>query len=269
METFINTNPTTILQFPGFGSCMGFVPLIAVVASNFQTRSSLVIATIMTSGGVGSLVLPKLFALLVDIYTWKGAMLILCALYLNCAVGSLIVTSPVISSIPAAKKDDPDEDRKSPWRALLKPLYCTYILASMIAFGSMNGVTFTLVDFAENQGLSRDNGINLLLALNASNTVTRFLTGLIKMIPRLHTFHIFAIAVVTAATAVFALNYVGGFPVMFTLCVMFGFGLGILIAIFPVGIYELSGEKIYPFALGIGTTANGIANTVAGSVVGM
>ncbi|XP_041361329.1 monocarboxylate transporter 6-like [Gigantopelta aegis] len=255
----------------GFGSCMGFVPLLAVVASNFQTRSSLAIATIMTSGGVGSLVLPKLFAYLVEIFSWKGAMLIMCAFYLNCTVCSLIVTSPVISSIPAINKDvDSAQERKSSsWRVLLNPLYCTYILTSMIAFGSMNGVTFTLVDFGKSKGLTQDNGINLLLALNGSNTVTRFLTGLFKMIPRLHTFHIFIIAVVTAATSVITLSYVGGFPVLLVLCVLFGFGLGILISIFPVGVYELSGEKMYPLALGIGTTANGMANILSGTTVGI
>lgn len=77
---------------PGLGWGLVFTPMVATVMANFTRRRALAVGLGFSSIGLSSFAFNPLFQLLVETYTWRGALLILGGLSLNImACGALIL----------------------------------------------------------------------------------------------------------------------------------------------------------------------------------
>lgn len=68
---------------PGLGWGLVFTPMVATVMAHFTRRRTLVLGLGFSSIGLSSFAFNPLFQLLVEMYAWRGALLILGGLSLN------------------------------------------------------------------------------------------------------------------------------------------------------------------------------------------
>lgn len=77
---------------PGLGWGFIFTPMIATVMAHISRRRTLALGVALSSIGFSSFAFNPLFQLLVETYTWRGALLILGGLSLNIVpCGALIL----------------------------------------------------------------------------------------------------------------------------------------------------------------------------------
>lgn len=72
-----------VTSLPGLGWGLIFTPMVATVMANFTRRRNLALGLGFCSIGLSSFAFNPLFQLLVDMYAWRGALLILGGLSLN------------------------------------------------------------------------------------------------------------------------------------------------------------------------------------------
>ncbi|XP_038048199.1 monocarboxylate transporter 11-like [Patiria miniata] len=109
----------------GVGVAMGYGPPIVEMLLYFPTNPALPIGIVGTGAGVGMMLCPPLAEFLIDIYGWRGAMLLFAALNANiCVLGALI--KPASSTYTALDGGSRESTRQSDgctlWRC------CTFIL---------------------------------------------------------------------------------------------------------------------------------------------
>lgn len=73
----------------GFALC--YTPAIAVVGCYFRQRKALAYGIAMSGSGIGTFVLAPVVQLLIELYSWRGALLVLSAFVANlCVCGALL-----------------------------------------------------------------------------------------------------------------------------------------------------------------------------------
>lgn len=75
----------------GLGFALCYTPAIALVGCYFQQRKALAYGIAMSGSGIGTFVLAPVLQLLIELYSWRGALLILSAVVANlCVCGALM-----------------------------------------------------------------------------------------------------------------------------------------------------------------------------------
>ncbi|XP_071318058.1 monocarboxylate transporter 12-B-like [Trachinotus anak] len=75
----------------GLGFALCYTPAIAMVGCYFQQRKALAYGIAMSGSGIGTFVLAPAVQLLIELYSWRGALLILSAFVANlCVCGALL-----------------------------------------------------------------------------------------------------------------------------------------------------------------------------------
>ena len=75
----------------GLGFALCYTPAIVMVGCYFRERKALAYGVAMSGSGIGTFVLAPAVQLLIDMYSWRGALLILSAFVSNlCVCGALL-----------------------------------------------------------------------------------------------------------------------------------------------------------------------------------
>ncbi|KAM9426710.1 monocarboxylate transporter 12-B-like isoform 2-T2 [Pholidichthys leucotaenia] len=81
----------TIGILTGLGFALCYTPAIALVGCYFQERKALAYGIALSGSGIGTFVLAPVAQLLIELYSWRGALLILSAFVANlCVCGALL-----------------------------------------------------------------------------------------------------------------------------------------------------------------------------------
>ncbi|XP_062993226.1 monocarboxylate transporter 13-like [Elgaria multicarinata webbii] len=92
----------------GFGWALVFTPSMASVARYFEKRRTLATSLALTGVGLSSFAFSPLFQLLVDIYAWRGALMIVAGMSFNLMVcGALIRPLTLTQDQPRPASGDP------------------------------------------------------------------------------------------------------------------------------------------------------------------
>ena len=95
----------------GLGLGLAYLPAIVSVSYYFEKKRAFATGIAVCGSGVGTFVFAPLTALLIDMYGWKGAMLICAGLLLNCVVmGALF--RPLEETLRNSRKSSVDEKIK-------------------------------------------------------------------------------------------------------------------------------------------------------------
>ncbi|PAA72586.1 hypothetical protein BOX15_Mlig016358g1 [Macrostomum lignano] len=87
----------TIGCLVGLGMSLIYLPTIVTVGIYFTTLRSTAIGIAVCGSGFGTFIFSPIISLLIETYTWRGAMLILSAILLHCAVfGSMFRPLPLL-----------------------------------------------------------------------------------------------------------------------------------------------------------------------------
>lgn len=77
--------------FAGLGFALCYTPAIIMVGCYFRERRALAYGIGLSGSGIGTFVLAPLVQLLIDLYSWRGALLVLSAFVANlCVCGALL-----------------------------------------------------------------------------------------------------------------------------------------------------------------------------------
>lgn len=75
----------------GLGFALCYTPAIFMVGCYFRTRTALAYGIGLSGSGIGTFVLAPVVQLLIDLYSWRGALLVLSAFVANlCVCGALL-----------------------------------------------------------------------------------------------------------------------------------------------------------------------------------
>lgn len=78
-------------MWTGLGFALCYTPAIALVGCYFQQRKALAYGIAMSGSGIGTFVLAPVLQLLIELYSWRGALLIMSAVVANlCVCGALM-----------------------------------------------------------------------------------------------------------------------------------------------------------------------------------
>lgn len=84
-------SPLISKPLPGLGFALCYTPAIAMVGCYFRRRKALAYGIAMSGSGIGTFVLAPAVQLLIELYSWRGALLVLSAFVANlCVCGALL-----------------------------------------------------------------------------------------------------------------------------------------------------------------------------------
>lgn len=101
----------------GLGFALCYTPAIALVGCYFQQRKALAYGIAMSGSGIGTFVLAPVVQMLIELYSWRGALLVLSAFVANlCVCGALLrpITLQAEEEEPCGEKQCCDDVEKPP-----------------------------------------------------------------------------------------------------------------------------------------------------------
>ncbi|XP_012656739.1 monocarboxylate transporter 12 isoform X1 [Otolemur garnettii] len=128
----------TLGVLTGLGFALCYSPAIAMVGKYFSKRKALAYGIAMSGSGIGTFILAPVVQLLIEQFSWRGALLILGGFVLNlCVCGALM--RPIIlkedrmtpEQKHACTTQREDFERASPYSPLTKNWTQTYICCSL------------------------------------------------------------------------------------------------------------------------------------------
>lgn len=97
--------------FAGLGFALCYTPAIVMVGCYNRERTALAYGIGLSGGGIGTFVLAPLVQLLIDLYSWRGALLVLSAFVANlCVCGALLRP---ITVLDFKEEEETDEEKTS------------------------------------------------------------------------------------------------------------------------------------------------------------
>lgn len=92
------------MSFTGLGFALSYTPALAIVGTYFSEKKALAYGVAMSGRGIGIFLLPPLVQYLIDLYSWRGALLTLGGLASHlCVCGSLM--RPLVGQSNSGKKN--------------------------------------------------------------------------------------------------------------------------------------------------------------------
>ncbi|XP_028264536.1 monocarboxylate transporter 12-B [Parambassis ranga] len=91
----------------GLGFALCYTPAIALVGCYFRQRKALAYGIAMSGSGIGTFVLAPAVQLLIEMYSWRGALLILSAF-----VGNLCVCGALLRPITLREEEEEEEEEE-------------------------------------------------------------------------------------------------------------------------------------------------------------
>lgn len=96
--------------FAGLGFALCYTPAIVMVGCYFRERTALAYGIGLSGSGIGTFVLAPLVQLLIDLYSWRGALLVLSAFVANlCVCGALLRPITVLDF--KEEEEESDEEK--------------------------------------------------------------------------------------------------------------------------------------------------------------
>ncbi|XP_036403515.1 monocarboxylate transporter 13 [Megalops cyprinoides] len=249
----------------GSGWALVFTPTVASVMQYFTRRRSLAMALGFTGVGLSSFAFSPLFQLLVELYAWRGALLILGGLSLN-----MVACGALIRPLEAPKtmeQVESDSGRKASCRSFLrralvylelsllcKRAFLTYGLA-ITFFNSGYFVPYVhLVAHSRHAGFSEYQAAFVISATGVTDLVGRVVSGWLSDLGRLRLPHM--LTVWTGLTGAFMVllplgSAQGSYAGLLLISLVYGFCAGAMTPLVFSVVPEIVGMPRMLGALGL------------------
>ncbi|XP_074648124.1 monocarboxylate transporter 13-like [Tubulanus polymorphus] len=235
-------------------------PVIAYFLIRFRRYRSIASAFIMSSVSLGTIVFGVIINATIEVYTWRGAVLIIGALTLNLIPCSLVLRTwnkplrnkdiliiqekqngTIMHSDDNTAQDqlvsDQNNDKTTEKTSsgcknmldveiLRQPTFIGVIFPVFFLYVGVSIIFVHIVSgFADICKLDLESARYLVPYLGASNTVSRFIVSIISQHPRIDTFTLFLIVNVLLSVTVALIPVFEGFTAAVVLVVIIGIGL--------------------------------------------
>uniref|UniRef100_A0A3Q3WVH1 Monocarboxylate transporter 13 n=1 Tax=Mola mola TaxID=94237 RepID=A0A3Q3WVH1_MOLML len=229
----------------GLGWGFIFTPMIATVMAHITRRRTLALGVALSSIGFSSFAFNPLFQLLVETYTWRGALLILGGLSLNIIPCGALIRPPVpfVSS--------PQVDSES--RPSRRP-YVTYTLALTLINVGYFVPYFHLVAHSRQAGFSEYQAAFVMSAAGMSDILGRLASGWFSDLRLLRLIHVLSMWIVLAGVFIMMLpvsSLTGSYAALTAISLLYGFCSGALTSVVFAVVPMIVGEERTMGALGL------------------
>ncbi|XP_029465699.1 monocarboxylate transporter 12 isoform X2 [Rhinatrema bivittatum] len=274
----------TLGALTGLGFALCYTPAIAMVGKYFQKRKALAYGIAMSGSGIGTFILAPVVQLLIEEYSWRGALLLLGGFALNlCVCGALMrpitLKEELIDSPRLLKQDYVPEAQKPGLKhsSTCSPLiedcthkslcYCSrqeysfflmpdFIVLAVsflfLAYGCSPPFVY-LVPYALNAGVSHQEAAFLMSILGVIGIVGNITFGWLTDRRFLKKYRImcYLLAVGLDGICCLILPFLRSFPMLIPFSVTFGYFDGAYVALIPVVTAEVVGTACLSSALGV------------------
>ncbi|XP_075939264.1 monocarboxylate transporter 12-B-like [Anarhichas minor] len=270
----------------GLGFALSYTPAIAMVGRYFSERKALAYGIAMSGSGIGTFVLAPVVQLLLERYSWRGALLILGGLVSNlCVCGALmrpltlaedskLVESMNLNNIDAkiensGLKTSPAEslastktssrsrclslESREEYGFLLIPDFLILSVSFLfLAYGCSAPVVY-LVPYALSMGLERQRAAFLMSIFGVGGIVGNITFGWItdrKCLKRYRMLS-YVVAIGMAGFCCMFLHLLHSFSLLVPFSLLYGYFDGAYVALIPVVTSDIVGSSCLTSALGV------------------
>ena len=149
------------LRLSGLGNCFLFVNAFIFVGVHFGEAAKPIIAILSVAGPIGGLIFPNLIAFFIELYGWRGCMLIVAGINLQVVPLGIFLTfaqkdrESEQTSSESGNKRTPGSSKKLLDLSVLKNfLFVMYVTSVSLTVGGINSVFSMLPDFLYEKGLN-------------------------------------------------------------------------------------------------------------------
>ncbi|XP_064650207.1 monocarboxylate transporter 13-like [Lineus longissimus] len=260
----------------GTGISLQLVPTMVLVQFYFEKRRALAVAIVRTGSGVGSLVLPPIVQLLIDEYSWRGAMILLAGFALQgCVIGALL--RPNAKSTMSKISNIRDRQSLSLRETIMSNLAhfkdCRFLMCSLVQFSEgVHSVIYyyLLPDRVVGFGFTSDQAAFFLFLTGVSSTITRLATGVLTNHFKLNSIVLHGCAFLLMSTCHLSFSLLSNpsYGVLVTISVVFGLGFGVTTCNLILLMLQLFGIHRMTVALGWVLLAEGIGGFIGPPIGG-
>ncbi|KAM9827651.1 monocarboxylate transporter 13-like [Neosynchiropus ocellatus] len=247
----------------GLGWGMVFSPLVATVMANFTRHRSLAVGVAFTSIGISSFAFNPLFQWLLDVYAWRGALLILGGLSLNIVPCGALVRSQRPSIKPNEERENGPFSCGTMLRRvssylelslLLERPYVTYTLAVTLLNVGYFVPYFHLVAHSQHAGFSEYQAAFVMSAAGATDILGRVVSGWTSDLGYFRLIHLLSLWTTLAGVFIMLLpvsSLSGSYPALVAISLFYGFCSGALTSLVFAAVPMVAGVERVMGALGL------------------
>ena len=267
----ISNLPQTFLYFSisGFGICLVYNLSMIVVGFYFDKRRSLAIGLTVSGTGVGSLIFPPLYRLLIDMFACRGALIITAGICLQCCVFASLLMPVHYLQKPFRRMRQyrsKDEDGRASWAkqftdisVLMESAFYIFFISNVFWATAASTFYVLLPDFVMEAGMGKMKGAWLVSITGLCSTAGRGLTAVfMNTVTHVDTLHVYSITAVVAGVTMAFFPIQESFALYVVLCMLFGAFYGAMVTAMPVLAANLFGLEKLTSAFCFLMIANGI-----------
>ncbi|KAG9352664.1 hypothetical protein JZ751_021078 [Albula glossodonta] len=247
----------TVGFLSGFGYALTWTPTVTMLGRYFEQRRPMANGLASAGECVLTFLLTPFFQLLVDSYSWRGAMLILGALELNlCVCGALL--QPL--GAPPPRQAEGGTGRGRAWRGrALQYVDYTLIADARFMVYSMFGVfaalgffapALFLVPYARSRGVEEYQAAALMSIAAASDLTGRVAFGWLANLQLVETIRLLTVSVTALGAVLLMCPLAASFPALAGFSVAYGLAFGATVSIHITVLAEVVGVARLGSALG-------------------
>uniref|UniRef100_A0A8C4Z4F6 Solute carrier family 16 member 12b n=1 Tax=Gadus morhua TaxID=8049 RepID=A0A8C4Z4F6_GADMO len=241
----------------GFALC--YTPAIATVGCYFSRRKALAYGIAMSGSGIGTFVLAPAVQILIDYYSWRGALLILSGLVANlCVCGALL---PDVADHAPSSSCKPIGGRRlsscflssRDYEFLLLPDFVCLAMSFLLLASGCSLPFVYLVPYALNSGVSSQNAALLMSTLGAVGIVGNITFGWLTDRRCLKPYRraCYTVAVGMEGVCCVCVPLLCTFYQLLPFSVLYGYFDGAYVALIPVVTSDVVGPAHLSSALGV------------------
>ncbi|XP_074839055.1 monocarboxylate transporter 13-like [Carettochelys insculpta] len=230
----------------GLGWALVFTPSLACVSRYFAKCRSFATGLAVSGAGLASFVFSPLFQLLVDTYTWRGALLVVAGLSFHLVAAGALLR-------PLELQGDEDAPGWGQWPALLARHgpFLRYAAAFVLVDAGYYVPYAHLVPHAREMGLDEYRAAFLMSAAAAADLCGRVAGGWLAGRLSLRLLHSLSLWTVLTGVSLVLLPLGGSYPGLASLAVNYGFCAGAVAPLQFSGLAELVGTGHVVGAMGV------------------
>ncbi|XP_030017870.1 monocarboxylate transporter 13 [Sphaeramia orbicularis] len=274
----------------GLGWGLIFTPMVATVMAHFTRRRTLALGLAFSSIGLSSFAFNPLFQLLVEMYAWRGALLILGGLSLNIIPCGALIRPRKRSENPAKVDSGTRSSCSSVLHRVASYLelsllcerpYLTYVTAVSLLNVGYFVPYFHLVAHSRQVGFSEYQAAFVMSATGVTDILGRVASGWFSDLGRFRLVHLLSLWSLLAGFFIMLLpvsSLSGSYPALMAVSLLYGFCSGaltsVVFSVVPmiVGVSRMMGalgllQLIESGAGLLGTPLSGLLKDVTGSYV--
>ena len=242
--------------------------------------------------GVGASSFPALLQYLLDMYTWRGALLITGGIAFHMCISAAVSAQPNTGAsselrIAANSESKTSTNNNNDFKdekvtatkkttsvfekfisSVKNKVFLLYTLSVVMTMPCINSILIFLVDYLEVKGIDRATVVLLFTYTNLTSIAFRILPGTISQMMNLPTLVLPCLVMWLASATILMYPFAETTGHFTVLSIVYGICKGSMVNLMPVVTFQLVGLDNYSTALGVLFTLTGITNAAGGPISG-